>query len=121
MTMLEDTTDTGDAVALWHTVCAASRLTVDRGVSALVDGTPVAVFRLANGSLHAVSGTDPFSGATIMSRGIVGSIGGAAVVVSPMFKQRFDLSSGVCLEDAAVRLSVFEVRERAGAIQVAAG
>jgi nitrite reductase (NADH) small subunit len=111
MTMLDDPTEAAErSVGTWHQVCPASRLNPDRGVSALIDGRAVAVFRLAGGALHAVSGTDPFSGATIMSRGLVGSIGGRPVVVSPMFKQRFDLESGVCLDDPSVSLAVFAVR-----------
>ena len=33
----------------WTAVCDVARLTTDRGVAALVDGTAVAVFALANG------------------------------------------------------------------------
>jgi nitrite reductase (NADH) small subunit len=107
MTMVEVSTA---EVSVWRSVCAVSRLTVGRGISVLVDDVPVAVFLLADGSLHALSGTDPFSGATIMSRGLVGSIHGRAVVVSPMYKQRFDIETGVCLEDPAVVLHVFSAR-----------
>jgi nitrite reductase (NADH) small subunit len=104
--------------AVWHRVCAVSRVGIDRGVGVLIDEVPIAVFRLHDGSLHALSGTDPFSQATVMSRGIVGSIGGRAVVASPMFKQRFDLLTGVCLDDPTVSVCVYAVREHEAAIEI---
>jgi nitrite reductase (NADH) small subunit len=119
MTLLEEPTETVESPALkWVPVCPVSRLLTNRGISALIDGCPVALFRLDDDSLHAISGSDPFSGATVMSRGLVGSIGGRPVVVSPMFKQRFDIESGVCLEDPSVSVAVFAVRLVDGVIEV---
>jgi nitrite reductase (NADH) small subunit len=90
----------------WTAICAVDRLTPDRGVAALVDGHAVAVFLLADGSMHAIDNIDPISGASILSRGLVGEVDGAPTVASPMFKQRFDLASGRCIDaiDVAVRI-----------------
>ena len=41
---------------------------------------------------------DPFSGAYVMARGLVGTRGDAPTVASPMYKQIFDLRTGRCLE-----------------------
>jgi len=101
-------------------VCAADKLIPGIGVAALVNGHQVAIFRLRDGSLHAVGNHDPFSGANVMSRGLVGSLQGHQVVASPIYKQHFDLCSGVCLEDAAVALPVYPVAESEGRILVAA-
>lgn len=79
-------------------VCAVSDLEVERGRAALLGDDQVALFLLADGSVHAVSNLDPYSGANVISRGIVGSRGEAPTVASPLHKQVFDLRSGVCLE-----------------------
>lgn len=100
-------------------VCAAERLIPGVGVAALVAGQQVAIFRLRDGSLHAVGNHDPFSGANVISRGLVGSLNGRRVVASPVYKQHFDLETGVCLEDGTIQLPVFAVREQDGQVLVA--
>ena len=99
-------------------VCGYDELQPERGVAALVDGEQVAVFRLHDGSVHAVDHRDPFSGAHVMARGIVGSRGAVPTVASPMFKQVFDLVTGACLDDPAVTLRVFGVDVREGVVHV---
>ena len=103
----------------WRSICPESRLPVERGVAALVDGEQVAVFRTAEGGLHALSNYDPYSGAMVMSRGIVGSRGDRHTVASPVFKQVFDLETGRCLDDPAVGLEVHPVRVVDGFVEVA--
>ncbi|WP_062288983.1 nitrite reductase small subunit NirD [Demequina phytophila] len=78
-------------------VCAYDRLTPELGVAALVGGEQVAIFRLADGSVHAVQNLDPFSGASVMSRGITGSRGDVPTIASPIYKQVFSLLDGTCL------------------------
>ncbi len=96
---------------MWQSVCPASALTPDRGVAALAPwGTQVAIFRLSSGEIYAVGNRDPFSGAHVLSRGIVGDHGGVPTVASPVYKQRFDLRTGVCLDDPAVWVPTFLVR-----------
>lgn len=90
-------------------VCAVSDLEVERGRAALIGSTQVALFLLADGSLHAVSNLDPYSGAQVISRGIVGTRDEAPTVASPLHKQLFDLRTGLCLdtkgrEPAALRV-----------------
>lgn len=99
-------------------VCTADRLTANRGVAALVEGRAVAVFALADGSLAAIDNIDPCSGASVLSRGIVGEVDGAATVASPMYKQRFDLRSGRCLDVEGVAVAVHRVRIVDGTIEV---
>ncbi|WP_314426573.1 nitrite reductase small subunit NirD [uncultured Microbacterium sp.] len=79
-------------------VCAVGDLEIERGRAALFGTVQVALFLLADASVHAVSNLDPYSGAQVMSRGIVGSRGEAATLASPMHKQVFDLRTGECLE-----------------------
>ena len=103
----------------YRSVCPYTRLPVERGVAALVDGQQVAVFRTADDGVHAVSNLDPFSGAMVLSRGIVGSRGERLTIASPVYKQVFDLESGQCFDDPAVRLPVHLVRVRDGLVEVA--
>jgi nitrite reductase (NADH) small subunit len=95
----------------WFTVCDLSLLTPGRGVAALLpDGRQVAVFRDRAGRTYAVDNRDPFSGAAVLSRGLIGTHQGRPFVASPLLKQRFDLESGRCLDDETVGVGVYEVR-----------
>ena len=102
----------------WVPVCAVDRIVPDSGVAALVDGRQVAVFRFGDQDLFALGNHDPFSGANVLARGILGDQGGIPFVSSPIFKQRFDLRSGECLADPAVRVPVHGVRVVGGTVHV---
>lgn len=102
----------------WTLVATETEVAPDRGVAALVDGVPVAVFRLAASGdepeeWYAVSHIDPITGAPVMARGLVGSqcIDGkmVATVASPLHKRRYDLATGRCLDDESPSLSTFEI------------
>ncbi|MFI8005868.1 nitrite reductase small subunit NirD [Streptomyces sp. NPDC086010] len=95
----------------WLTVCDRSLLTPGRGVAALLpDGRQVALFMDRSGRAYAIDNRDPFTGAYVLSRGLLGSAGGRPFVASPLLKQRFDLESGACLDDDEVSVPVFPVR-----------
>jgi nitrite reductase (NADH) small subunit len=97
----------------YTTVCALADLEVETGVTALVDGRAVAVFRTYGGDVFALSNYDPVSHASVLARGIVGTrtVDGKTVdvVVSPMHKQAFDLRTGRCLDDPAARVATYDV------------
>lgn len=84
----------------WTTVCRVEDLLPERGAAALVGEEQVAVFRLLDDEVVAVQQRDPFSGANVLSRGIVGSAGDAVTLASPMYKQVWDLRTGACLDAA---------------------
>lgn len=95
----------------WFTVCDLSLLMPGRGVAALLpDGRQVALFLDRAGRTYAIDNRDPFSGAAVLSRGLTGTHRGRPFVASPLLKQRFDLESGQCLDDEAVRVTTYEVR-----------
>jgi nitrite reductase (NADH) small subunit len=97
----------------WAAVCALSDLTPGRGVAALLpDGRQIALFRDRSGRAYAVGNRDPFTGAYVLSRGLLGSAGGRPFVASPLLKQRFDLATGRCLDDGAVSVPAYAVRTR---------
>ncbi|MFD4670779.1 nitrite reductase small subunit NirD [Lentzea sp. NPDC058450] len=100
-------------------VCGVEALRPEQGVAALLpDGSQVAVFLTADGEVHALSNIDPFSGAAVLSRGIVGDRGGVPVVVSPVYKQAFSLATGECLDSPSVSVAVHGVRVRDGVVEL---
>jgi nitrite reductase (NADH) small subunit len=98
------------APAAWTEICPVERLTPDRGVAALVDGHAIAIFLLSGGELHAVSNVEPFTGASVLSRGLVGELDGVPTVASPLHKQRFDLRSGRCVDVADLAVPTYPVK-----------
>ncbi|MFC4609830.1 nitrite reductase (NAD(P)H) small subunit [Streptomyces maoxianensis] len=114
MTIAPEKTDTQVQLRLggeWLALCSLSLLTPGRGVAALLpDGRQVAVFLGRDGRTYAIDNRDPFSGAQVLSRGLVGSSAGRPFVASPLLKQRFDLASGDCLDDESVSVTSYEVR-----------
>jgi nitrite reductase (NADH) small subunit len=114
MTLLND-------IQVWTTACEYDHLIPGRGVGVLLDdGSQAALFRLDDGSVRAVGNVDPFSGAAVLSRGIVGDRAGRVAVQSPILKQAFALDDGSCLDDPRVSVPVYPARVTAdGHIQVA--
>ncbi len=86
------------ATASLTEVCSLKALSPERGAAALVGGVQVALFRTHDDAVYAVQQRDPYSGANVVSRGIVGSRGDVPTVASPMYKQVFDLRTGACLD-----------------------
>ncbi len=103
----------------WTTVCPVDDILPNTGVSALVDGRHVAVFRIGDAEFYAIDNVDPKSGASVLSRGLVGSLGEHVVVASPLYKNHFDLRSGECLEAPEHSVRAHTVRIEDGSVQVA--
>lgn len=106
------------ADALWHDVCALADIVPGTGVAARINGRQLALFNTPEG-VFALGNLDPFSGANVMARGIIGDLEGKLVVASPVYKQHFCLRTGICLEDMSVMLPVWLVSVRAGRVWVA--
>ncbi|PJI86774.1 nitrite reductase (NAD(P)H) small subunit [Luteimicrobium subarcticum] len=96
---------------VWVSVCRFDDLVPERGAAALLPGpdspgghVQVALVRLLDGRVLAVDNHDPFSGANVLSRGIVGwrTVDGRPVptLSSPLHKQVFSLETGTCLDTA---------------------
>jgi len=102
----------------WTKICPLEDLPMERGVTALVHGQAVAVFRTHDNQVYALGNHDPFSKASVLARGIVGTRGDVPFVASPMHKQAFDLRTGQCLDDAAVRIPTYGVRVLDGCVLV---
>ena len=103
----------------WTRVCALEDLTPDRGVAAIIGGHQVALFRLdGDDEVYAISHRDPYSGANVMARGLVGTRGGVPTVASPMHKQIFSLRTGESMDDPAVRLDIWQARVVDGMVEL---
>ncbi|MFJ8041462.1 nitrite reductase small subunit NirD [Kitasatospora sp. NPDC096147] len=96
----------------WIPVCDRDRLTPGRGVAVLLpDGSQAAVFTDRQDRVYAVANRDPFTGAYVLSRGLLGSTpDGRVYVASPLLKQRFDLATGACLDDDTVTIPAHPAR-----------
>ena len=93
----------------WVKVCKTDDILPYSGVTALVFGWQVAIFRVKS-EFYAISDYDPFSGAYVLSRGIVGDRAGVVKVASPIYKQSFSLLTGECLDDPTVKLPTYPVQ-----------
>jgi len=96
----------------WLPLCKKRDLVEGSGVCALVGNAQVALFYLPQeeGGIFALNNHDPIAGANVLSRGIVGDVGGRLVVASPIYKQHFDLTNGECLEQNEVQVTTYNVR-----------
>ena len=104
----------------WTAVCAASDILPDTGVCALVEGVHVAIFHIGSAQqFFAIDNVDPKSGASVLSRGLVGSLGDRIVVASPLYKNHFDLRNGECLEAPEHSVRAHAVRVEQGRVHVA--
>lgn len=115
----EWTVDTVAAATNWTSVCALDDILPDTGVCARVQGRHVAVFRVGADRLYAIDNVDPKSGASVLSRGLVGNLGERTVVASPLYKNHFDLATGECVEAAEHSVRAHAVRADAGRVLVA--
>ena len=101
-----------------YTICNLNDIIPETGVCALVDGKQIAILRTKHNHLFALDNYDPFSQANVLSRGL---IGGTTVtsdagideailyVASPIYKQRFNLATGQCLDDESIKLNTYQV------------
>ncbi len=94
----------------WQSVCRVAELEVERGVTALVHGQAVAIFKAADEQVYALGNHDPFAKSSMIARGIVGVRNGIPFVASPSHKHAFDLRTGKCLDDVHVSVPAYGVK-----------
>jgi nitrite reductase (NADH) small subunit len=103
----------------WISVCDTHDLFPDTGVCALVNQKQIAIFYSKRlNEYFAVANYDPIGEANVLSRGIIGSIGEAVVVASPLYKQHFNLRTGQCLEKPEHIIPTYPIRIQDGQVQV---
>ncbi|KGJ91015.1 nitrite reductase small subunit NirD [Colwellia psychrerythraea] len=114
----------------WRTICNASDLVKDSGISALLlkDGSEansagedeqIAIFHIPNSEekIYAVGNYDPIGKANVLYRGLVGCIDDEPVVASPLYKQHFSLKTGDCLQEEQ-SIAVYDIRIENEQVQV---
>lgn len=109
---------TDGSVRQWQPVCRLDDLEPMWGEAALIDGIQIALVRLHEDSVRAVSQWDPCARANVMSRGIVGSKAGRPTIASPIHKQSYDLETGQCLSEEGLTLRSYPVRVVQGTVEV---
>ncbi|PKG40232.1 nitrite reductase (NAD(P)H) small subunit [Psychromonas sp. Urea-02u-13] len=103
----------------WTDICTLSDLTPNAGVCALFNKQQVAIFLCKQtDNVYAVANFDPFGEANVLSRGLIGSTEDITYVASPLYKQRFNLSTGECLDSSEHRLKTFNVRIESNQVQL---
>jgi nitrite reductase (NADH) small subunit len=105
----------------WITVCSDKDLVTNSGVCALLNEQQIALFKIKranNEQIFAVSNWDPIGKANVLYRGLLGSVQDKKVIVSPLYKQRYCLESGQCLDDDTLKLIVYPVRIEQNQVQL---
>jgi nitrite reductase (NADH) small subunit len=103
----------------WLTLCSVGQILPGCGVCALAGDQQIALFRpYADEQIFALSNIDPFAQASVLSRGIIAEHQGELWVASPLKKQHFRLTDGLCMEDEVHSISAYEVRVREGNIEL---
>ena len=105
----------------WITVCRDTDLVTNSGVCALLNEQQIALFKIKSANdkkIFAVSNWDPIGKANVLYRGLLGSVQDAKVIISPLYKQRYCLESGQCLDDDAIKLIVYPVRIEQNHVQL---
>lgn len=94
----------------WVFACNIEDIVPNTGVCALADDEQVAIFRVGEHELYAIDNYDPNADASVLSRGLLGSLGERIVVASPIYKQHFDLRTGECVEAPEHSVRAWQVR-----------
>jgi len=102
----------------WSAVCALEAIPPEAGIGARLGSERVALFRFGD-AFYALEDREPGSDASVLSRGILGDVGGEPVVISPLYKQRVRLRDGQSLDNPQHQLRCWPVKLEAGQIWLA--
>lgn len=104
----------------WLTICNIDDIAKNTGVCADFNGKQVAIFHMktpnnsdvVNGEseVKAICNLDPFSKASVLSRGLITEKDSQYFVASPLLKQEFCLDTGQCQQDDSVAINTYEAR-----------
>ena len=103
----------------WQKVCKKIQIVPGTGVCALVESRQVAIFRPDDSDqVFAIDNQDPFAQSNVLSRGIICEHNGELWVASPLKKQRFRLTDGVCMENKDMSVHAYSVRVNEGMVEI---
>ncbi len=101
-------------------ICQISNIIPGTGVCALVNSEQVAVFRPTDAEeVFAISNTAPFYQSNVLSRSLICQHKGELWVASPLKKQRFNLATGVCMEDERFSVKSYQARVTKSEVEIA--
>lgn len=102
----------------WQTICHKEDLVKNSGVCALLENEEqIAIFHVKD-QVFSVGNWDPIGEANVLYRGLIGDKKGDIYVASPLYKQRFVLNSGKCLDDESVAIKTYDTRLQNDEVQV---
>ncbi|CAI0760698.1 nitrite reductase large subunit NirB [Serratia ficaria] len=104
--------------AQWQEVCLLADIPANAGVAARLGQQQIALFHLPEHGVYALANREPDSDANVLARGLVGDVAGEPVVISPLYKQRFRLRDGVCVDSGEPGVTVWPVRVESGRVWV---
>jgi nitrite reductase (NADH) small subunit len=103
----------------WQTICHKNDLVAHSGVCALLENEQqIALFKINEDEVYAISNWDPVGNANVLYRGMIGDNNGEFFVASPLYKQRFLLNTGKCLDDDALTVNNYDTRILEEQVQV---
>lgn len=112
----------------WLTICKIGDIAKNTGVCADFNGKQVAIFHMktannsdvANGEskVKAICNIDPFSNASVLSRGLITEKDSQYFVASPLLKQEFCLDTGQCQQDDSVAINTYKARINGDLVQL---
>lgn len=104
----------------WTPLCQQTDLIPHSGIAAKLGEQQVALFYLPDYAeeVFALANLDPFSNANVLARGLVGDLQGEPMIASPLYKQRFSLATGICLDDETVQISRWPARLTGGVVEI---
>lgn len=89
-------------------ICHVADLLPDAGVAALVGTKQVALFYLpTEAQVFALSNFDPLSECHVISQGLLVEDKGEMCVSAPLYKQRYLLESGICVNKESAPLQCY--------------
>ena len=103
---------------VWVVVCARDDLEPTIGVAALVKGHQVALFRLVDDDVLAVSNRDPHERTQSIARGVLLDEDVQVRLVTLPQRRSFDLRTGESMDDSHASLQTYPVRIVDGNVEV---
>jgi nitrite reductase (NADH) small subunit len=105
----------------WQTICQKDDLVKHSGICALLENDQqIAIFQTSEDQVLTINNWDPAGKANVLYRGIVGDDNGELFVASPLYKERFSLQTGKCLDDESLTVDSYETRIVENNVQVLA-
>jgi len=101
----------------WFHACKPEDLVNNSGVCALINEHQIALFCIPSSAANdadmkvvATSNWDPIGKANVLYRGLLGTKEDTHFVSSPLYKQRYCLETGRCLDNGEATIAIYPVK-----------